>query len=186
MLIRHADPLRDAAACAAIYAPYVRDTVISLEEQPPGEDDMRGRIERVSRRYPWLIAERDGEIAGYAYGSLHRERAAYRWTADVTVYLALAHYRRGIGRALYTALFGLLLRQGVFVVCAGITLPNEASVALHESLGFTAVGVYRGVSWKLGAWHDVGWWQLPLRDPRPEGPPELGQPARLEDYRRGR
>jgi L-amino acid N-acyltransferase YncA len=179
--IRHADPARDAAACAAIYAPYVRDTVISLEEQPPSAEEMRGRIELISRAYPWLIAEEEGQVAAYAYGGEHRQRAAYRWTSDVTVYVAPAYQRRGIGRALYTALFELLLRQGVYVVCAGITLPNEASVGLHESLGFTPVGVYRGVSWKSGAWYDVGWWQLRLRDPNPEGPAELGPPARSSD-----
>jgi phosphinothricin acetyltransferase len=185
VLIRHADPVGDAATCAAIYAPYVRDTVISLEERVPGADEMRGRMERISRAYPWLIADQDGEIAGYAYGGEHRERAAYRWTADVTVYVAPAYHRRGIGRALYEALFDLLLVQGVYVVCAGVTLPNEASVGLHESLGFTPVGVYCGVSWKFGAWHDVGWWQLRLRDPSPEGPAELAPPARLEAPYRG-
>jgi L-amino acid N-acyltransferase YncA len=186
VLIRHAEPARDAAACAAIYEPYVRDTVISLEEAPPSADELRGRMERVVRAYPWLIAEEDGEVAGYAYGAEHRERAAYRWASDVTVYLAPAYYRRGIGRALYTALFDLLARQGIYVVCAGVTLPNEASVGLHESLGFAPVGVYRRISWKFGAWHDVGWWQMQLREPSPGGPAELGPAPRLEDHRTGR
>lgn len=181
MLIRHADPDADAAPCAAIYAPYVRDTVISLEERWPSAEEMRDRIDRISRSYPWLIAEEDGEVAGYAYGGEHRERAAYRWASDVTVYLAPAFYRRGIGRSLYLALFDLLVRQGIYVACAGITLPNEASVGLHESLGFTPVGVYRRISWKFGAWHDVGWWQLQLREPGPDGPAELAPPARLDD-----
>lgn len=179
MLIRHADPGRDAPACAEIYAPYVRDTVISLEELPPDADEIEGRMQRINERYPWLIAEVDGELAGYAYGSAHHERAAYRWSADVTVYLSPAHHRRGIGRSLYTALFELLVRQGVYVACAGVTLPNPASVGLHESMGFTPVGVYHNVSWKFGAWRDVGWWELQLREPSPEGPAELGPPARL-------
>ncbi len=181
MLIRHADPAADAAACAAIYAPYVLDTVISLEERAPSPEEMRGRIERISRSYPWLVAEDEGEVAAYAYGGEHRERAAYRWASDVTVYLAPAFYRRGIGRSLYLALFDLLVRQGIYVACAGITLPNEASVGLHESLGFTPVGVYRRIGWKFGAWHDVGWWQLQLREPGPDGPAELAPPARLDD-----
>ena len=135
MLIRHADPGRDAAAISEIYAPYVRDTVISLEELPPDADEMEGRIQRINERYPWLIAESDGEVAGYAYGSAHHERAAYRWSADVTVYLSPAHHRRGIGRALYAALFELLARQGVYVACAGVTLPNPPSVGLQRRWG---------------------------------------------------
>ena len=102
MQIRHTDPARDAAACADIYAPYVSDSVISLEEVAPSPEEMRGRIERITERYPWLIAEVDGEVAGYAYAGEHRERAAYRWASDVTVYLSPAYFRRGIGRALYT------------------------------------------------------------------------------------
>ena len=162
MLIRHADPAADAAACAAIYAPYINDTVISLEEVPPTPEQMGHRIARITERYPWLVAEDAGEIAGYAYAGPHRERAAYRWASDVTVYLSPAHFRRGIGSALYTALFDLLVFQGVYVACAGVTLPNEASVGLHESMGFLPVGVYRRVAWKFGSWHDVGWWQLDL------------------------
>ena len=179
MLIRHADPAADAAACAAIYAPYINDTVISLEEVPPTPEQMGHRIARITERYPWLVAEDDGEIAGYAYAGPHRERAAYRWASDVTVYLSPAYFRRGIGSALYTALFDLLVFQGVYVVCAGVTLPNEGSVGLHESMGFLPVGVYRRVAWKFGSWHDVGWWQLQLVEPSVDAPEELGPPARL-------
>jgi L-amino acid N-acyltransferase YncA len=185
MLIRDADPARDAAACADIYAPYVSETVISLEEVPPSPEQMRARIERVTARYPWLIAEEDGEAAGYAYAGEHRERAAYRWAADVTVYLSPAYFRRGIGSRLYTALFDLLVFQGVYVACAGVTLPNEASVGLHESMGFLPVGVYRRVAWKFGSWQDVGWWQLQLVEPGDEAPDELGPPARLDARDRG-
>jgi phosphinothricin acetyltransferase len=179
MLIRHADPTRDAAACAAIYAPYVTDTVISLEEDPPDEREFSGRIERMCRTHPWLLAELEGKVVGFAYGSEHRARAAYRWAADVTVYLDSAYHRRGIGRALYEALFGLLARQGFHVVCAGITLPNEASVGLHEALGFTPVGVYRRIGWKFGAWRDVGWWQLDLVPAGPDAPAEVGPALRV-------
>ena len=138
MIIRHADPDRDAAACAAIYAPSVTQGVASLEERAPEPHEMADRIRITSRTHPWLVAELDDEVVGYAYGSRHHERAAYRWTADVTVYISGAHHRRGVGRALYAALFPLLERQGIYEVCAGVTLPNDASVGLHESLGFAA------------------------------------------------
>jgi L-amino acid N-acyltransferase YncA len=179
MLIRHADEPGDPAACAAIYAPYVNDTVISLEEVPPDETEMAGRMRWISQTHAWLVAEDRGEVAGFAYGGPHRERASYRWATDVSVYVDAGHHRRGIGRALYRELFGLLVRQGLCVACAGITLPNDASVALHESLGFEPVGVYRRIGWKFDTWQDVGWWQLELAAPRPEPPAEPGPPARL-------
>ncbi len=169
MLIRHADPTRDAAACTSIYRPYVLESAISFEEQPPDEREFAQRIERMSLTHPWLIAERDGVAVGFAYGSLHRQRAAYRWAADVSAYVSADHQRAGVGRALYDALLGLLRRQGLCVACAGVTLPNPASVAFHEALGFTPVGVYRRIGFKHGQWHDVGWWQLELAPA--DGPP---------------
>jgi L-amino acid N-acyltransferase YncA len=181
VIIRHADPARDGEACAAIYAPYVLDTPISFEEQPPAAEEMSGRIEVVSARYPWLVAEDSGTVVGFAYGSLHRERAAYRWAADVTAYVAPARRRRGTGRALYETLLELLGRQHVRVACAGITLPNEASVALHEACGFEPVGVFRRIGWKAGRWHDVGWWELQLAADPDGPPPEVGPPARLAE-----
>jgi L-amino acid N-acyltransferase YncA len=176
VFIRHADPARDAAACAAIYEPYVRETAISFEEEPPDAREFARRIERVWRTHPWLVAERDGAAVGFAYACAHRERAAYRWAADVAVYAAADQRRTGVGRALYGALLPLLRRQGLYVACAGITLPNQASVALHEALGFTPVGTYRRIGFKRGEWHDVGWWQAELasadgRPPAPPGPP---------------
>jgi L-amino acid N-acyltransferase YncA len=179
MEIHHADPARDAGACAALYAPYVTDGVASFEEQPLDATEMRGRIERIIGRYPWLVAEEHGVLAGYAYASQHRERAAYRWAADVTAYVSREYQRRGIGRALYVALLELLARQGVQVACAGITLPNDASVGLHEACGFEPVGVYRRIGWKAGAWWDVGWWELELIAPTDRRPCEPGPPARL-------
>lgn len=194
MQIRHANPTRDAAECAAIYAPFVAHTVASLEERPPSRRELAERIERISRTYPWLVGVIDDAMIGYAYASRHRERAAYRWAVDVAVYVASAHQRRGVGRALYGALLPLLAAQGLHVACAGVTLPNDASVALHESFGFTAVGIYRRIGWKAGAWRDVGWWQLDLQGPIPNlgassgpgagsasaGPPaEPGAPMRL-------
>jgi L-amino acid N-acyltransferase YncA len=171
MLIRHADAARDAAACAAIYRPSVTDGVASLEEVAPDAAELARRIGEVTLRYPWLIAELDGVVAGYAYASSHRARASYRWSADVTVYVSGAHHRRGVARAVYERLFDSLAEQGYHEACAGITLPNDASVGLHESLGFRPVGVYRQIAFKLGSWRDVGWWQKTLREPLPDTPP---------------
>jgi L-amino acid N-acyltransferase YncA len=171
MLIRHADPARDAAACAAVYEPYVTESVVSFELTPPDEAEMRRRIEQTTATHPWLVAELDGEVVGYAYGSPHHQRPAYRWAADVSVYLAQRAHRRGIGRALYAKLFELLKEQGFRMLCAGITLPNDASVGIHEAFGFVPVGIYRNIGFKSGAWHDVGWWQrelLPPKVPPPE------------------
>jgi L-amino acid N-acyltransferase YncA len=171
-MVRHADPSRDAAACAAIYARYVDGAATSFEESPPDSAELSTRIERVSASHPWLICEREGTVAGFAYAAPHRARPAYRWTAETSVYVAPDHQRDGVGRELYDALLGLLRRQGLYVACAGITLPNEASVGLHESVGFEQIGVYRGIGFKAGAWRDVGWWLLPLRpaDPEPAEP----------------
>ncbi len=180
MLIRPADSARDAAACAAIYGPFVADTPISLEEIVPSEAEIAARIERISATHPWLVAELEGDTVGFAYGSPHRERSAYRWAADVTVYVSPAAHRRGVGRALYERLLSDLARQGVHVACAGITLPNEASVGLHEALGFGAVGVYRRIGFKLGMWRDVGWWQLQLLPETDDAPAELGSPFRAD------
>jgi L-amino acid N-acyltransferase YncA len=180
VLIRHADPGRDAAACAAIYAPAVREGVASLEERIPEPEDIAGRIRAITRNWPWLVAELDGAVAGYAYASEHRERASYRWSADVTVYVDPARHRRGVGRALYEPLLELLERQGYHQACAGITVPNAASVGLHEALGFVPVGIYRDIAFKHGSWRSVGWWQKTLREPRPgERPPEIRPPQRL-------
>jgi len=171
MLIRDADSTRDAAACAAIYAPYVRDTPISLEERVPTTEEIAARIETTTQTHPWLVAEDETGLLGYAYATRHRERACYRWATDVTVYVTPGRQRGGVGRALYTTLFNLLAGQGFRVACAGITLPNQASVGLHEALGFRPVGVYRNIGWKFDAWHDVGWWQLELGGEDPPGEP---------------
>jgi phosphinothricin acetyltransferase len=165
--------------CAEIYSPYVRETAISFEDDPPDAEEMGRRIADTSTRYPWLAAESGGRVVGYAYASPHRVRAAYRWAADVAVYVEPGQQCRGIGRALYRALLELLTRQGVQVACAGITLPNQSSVRLHEALGFEPVGVYRRIGWKAGAWHDVGWWQRQLIGAQQRVPPEVGPPARL-------
>lgn len=154
----------DAEAIAEIYAPYVRETATSFEVEPPSSAEMRGRVAAVKAITPWLVAEQDGSVVGYAYASKHRERAAYQWSVDVAVYVARTCQRGGVGRSLYKALFGLLSAQGYYRAYAGITLPNAASIGLHEALGFTPVGVYLSVGYKLGRWNDVGWWQKSLRD----------------------
>jgi phosphinothricin acetyltransferase len=170
--IRPADPARDAAACAAIYAPHVDGSAVSFEERAPGAGEMAARIERYSASHAWLVAERDGEVAGYAYATAFNERPAYRWSTSVSVYVAASARGQGVGRALYEALFGRLRERGFRMACAGITLPNEASVALHEKFGFALVGVNRGIGWKHGAWRDVGWYQLELAPPGDGPPPE--------------
>jgi L-amino acid N-acyltransferase YncA len=173
--IRDADPVRDAAACAAIYGVAVRSSAASFEQDPPGETEMASRMSTVQTTHPWLVAEHDGELAGYAYGSRHAERAAYRWAANVSVYVAEDHRRRGAARALYEALLQRLTAQGLRMACAGIALPNPASVALHESLGFRAVGTYARIGFKFGRWWDVRWYQLPLGAGDPDAPP-AGEP----------
>ena len=154
--------VHDAAAVQAIYAPTVTGSVISFEETAPSVEEMAGRIEAYGRDYPYLVAERDGRVIGYAYGGRHSVRAAYRWSADVTVYVDEAARGGGVGRVLYEALLPRLATQGVHAVFAAITLPNPASVALHEGFGFEPVGVYREVGFKFGRWLDVGWWQKRL------------------------
>ena len=161
----------DASAIAEIYAPYVRDTIVSFETEAPDAAEMSDRIARIGAEYPWLVASIDGRIAGYAYACQHRARLAYRWSVDAAVYLDASAQRRGIGRALYERLFALLRTQGYVNAFGGISLPNAASVGLHEAMGFAPIGTYRQVGYKLGAWRDVGWWQLELRE-APVDPPE--------------
>jgi L-amino acid N-acyltransferase YncA len=153
---------RDAAACAAIYAPYVTDTAVTFETDPPSAAEMATRIAAASRDHAWLVLEQDGQVVGYAYGGRFHSRPAYRWACEVSVYLELGRRRTGGGRALYGELFERLTRRGYRVAVAGMTLPNDASVALHEAMGFEPVGTYRRIGFKLGAWHDVAWTQRAL------------------------
>ena len=149
----------DAEACAAIYRPHVIASWVSFELEAPDADEMARRIADYGASHAWLVAERGGEIAGYAYGSPHRTRAAYASSCDVAIYVSAAFPRAGIGRALYGELLARLKAKGLHAAFAGIAQPNPASVALHEACGFTPVGMYREVGRKLGAWRDVGWWQ---------------------------
>jgi L-amino acid N-acyltransferase YncA len=154
----------DAAACAAIYAPYVRDTAITFETVAPGVREMAERIGSAVRSHAWLVLEDDddGRVAGYAYGGPFKTRAAYRWSCEVSVYLELGRRRTGAGRVLYEALFARLIERGFRTAVAGMTLPNDASVGLHRAMGFESVGIYRRIGWKHGTWHDVAWTQRPL------------------------
>ena len=170
MQIRDAT-VADAAACAAVYAPYVRETAVSFELEPPSDGEMATRIATALDAYAWLVAEDAGEVLGYAYGSRFKSRPAYRFTCEVSVYLRPGLGRRGVGRALYDVLLPRLAAGGYRTAIAGMTLPNAASEALHRSCGFEPVGVFRGVGWKFGRWHDVLFVQRPLEPLEPLTPP---------------
>jgi L-amino acid N-acyltransferase YncA len=158
----------DAAAIAAIYAPIVAATTITFEVEPPSADEIGRRLRVAQERFPWLVAD-DGTVLGYAYTSEHRTRAAYRWSVDVSVYVAERARRNGVATRLYRALFALLAEQGLYNAFAGVTLPNDGSIALHRALGFEPVGVYRNVGHKLGGWRDVAWFGRPLRAAAADG-----------------
>ena len=154
----------DADQMAEIYAPFVSDSAVSFEAAPPTTSEMAERVHATLERYPWLVCAKDGVVIGYAYASTYRTREAYQWSVDSSVYIHEQHRGQGVGKALYASLFACLRVLGYCNVYAGVTLPNEASVALHESVGFTPVGVYRHVGYKVGQWHDVGWWELALQE----------------------
>jgi len=156
--------LEDAEQIQAIYAPFCRDTPVSFETRPPTVDEMRQRIVKTLSSLPWLVCDDGEQILGYAYASQHRERAAYRWSVDVSVYVREGYRRSGFGRALYTSLLTALRLQGFYNALAGVALPNPGSVGLHEAMGFRPLGVYQGIGFKHGAWHDVLWLQLALRE----------------------
>jgi len=174
--IRLATP-RDAAACLAIYAPYVNDTVITFETEVPSEAAMAERIESALAHHSWLVLEEGDAIVGYAYAHAFAERAAYSWSCTSSIYLATGLRRTGAGRELYTDLFERLEERGYRRVFAGVTLPNEPSLGIHRSFGFEQVGTFERVGWKHGAWHDVAWLQRDLGTGDPDSPP--GRPAGL-------
>lgn len=160
----------DAAAMLAIYAPAVRGSAVSFELAPPTVEELAQRIATTLPARPWLAYEDEGRVLGYAYAARHRDRAAYQWCVEPSVYLDEAARGRGVGRLLYGVLFSLLRAQGFANAYAGVTLPNEASLRLHAACGFTEVAVYRRVGFKLGRWHDVWWGGLDLA-PHRQGPP---------------
>jgi L-amino acid N-acyltransferase YncA len=175
----------DGPACAAIYAPYVMDTAISFELLPPDGAEMGARIARTIERTPWVIVEVDGAVRAYAYATRHRERPAYDWTVETAVYVDREFTRTGLGRIAMRAVLQILRLQGAHLVVAGITLPNEASVRLHEALGFERTGEFEAIGWKHGRWHGVVWFALEL-GPREDEPerlvplPELAGTPELE------
>lgn len=154
----------DAAQMVGIYAPSVLNGAVSFESEVPTQQEFQRRIKAKLAELPWLVCEVDGAVAGYAYAGPHHERGAYRWSLDVTVYVDAGRHRGGIGRALYTALFDCLRLQGYYNAYACITVPNDASVGMHERMGFAQVGFHPNVGFKLDAWRDVGWWHLALQE----------------------
>ncbi|MFZ0544552.1 MAG: arsinothricin resistance N-acetyltransferase ArsN1 family B [Candidatus Promineifilaceae bacterium] len=163
IIIRNATP-DDAEPLLTIYAPIVRETTISFELEPPTLNEFRGRIEKALAGWDWLVAEVDGRIAGYAYGSTHRNRAAYQYAVEVSAYVHPDYHRQGIGLTLYKNLLSNLAKRGYCNAYAAIALPNEASIAFHRRLGFNYIGTFPSVGRKFGRWHDVSWWHCPIRD----------------------
>jgi L-amino acid N-acyltransferase YncA len=170
--------ISDAAAIRDIYAPFVSDTAISFEAEPPDVATMEQRIRELQDKYPWLVFETDGKVLGYAYASPHRTRHAYQWCVDVSVYIDPSAWKCGVGSALYLSLFEILRRQGYINAYAGITLPNPGSVGLHKSVGFETIGIYSRIGFKFGQWHDVIWLQLRLQD----APVPIPNPLPAKDF----
>jgi len=162
----------DAPALLAIYAPFVELTAVSFESAVPTPEEFGARISKALAGWQWLVAEREGQCIGYAYGSTHRERPAYRWSVEVSAYVHPSCHRQGVGRALYLQLLEELAQKGFCNAFAGATLPNEGSAALHKAVGFEPIGVFKSVGRKFGRWHDVAWFQRVLRQSPPS---ESGQ-----------
>jgi phosphinothricin acetyltransferase len=154
----------DAPALLEIYRPFIEYKAVSFETDVPSVEEFAARIDKSLKGWAWLVAETHGQIAGYAYGGQHRERAAYRWSVETSVYLHPDFRRQGIASQLYARLFDVLAAQGYCNAYAGITLPNDASMRFHQSMGFEWIGVFKRVGWKFGQWHDVAWLHRPLSD----------------------
>ena len=157
----------DVPAMLAIYRPFVTESAVSFELEAPSEEEFARRLADAQSRWAWLVAQDHGGVTGYAYAGQYKSRAAYRWSVETAVYVHDDRRRRGVGSALYRALFARLAATGFCTAYAGVTLPNEASVRLHERAGFTRIGVFERAGWKFGRWHDVSWWQRELRDAPP-------------------
>ena len=181
IVIRLATP-EDAEAILDIYAKYISETTVSFEVEVPTAEEFRQRMEQIQEHFPWLVCEIDGAVAGYAYASKHAQRAAYRWSADLSVYINEAYHRRHIAAALYAALYAMLREQGYYTVYAGVSTPNPKSEAFHLAQGFSVVGVYPNVGYKLGKWCTLTWYGLPLReyDDTPQEPKSVRETLRME------
>lgn len=162
----------DARSIVNIFSPIVENTATSFATKLPTEAEIAHKIEETKPRLPWLVHEEVGVVLGYAYASPHRTLGAYRWSVETSIYVAPSAQRRGVARGLYATLISALKAQGYFNAYAGITLPNEASIALHETMGFRRFCVFESIGYKLGRWCDVGWWKLPLQDHYGDDPPD--------------
>ena len=149
----------DAASILEIYTPYILNTAVTFETEIPSADSFEERIKHYTEKWPWIVYEENGALAGYAYATKHRERLAYQWCVESSVYVGDKFQRKGIASKLYNALFEVLRLQGFINIYAGITLPNDKSIAFHEQFGFTNFVYYKNVGYKLGEWRTVGWWQ---------------------------
>ena len=154
----------DAEAILELYAEYIKNTRVTFEIEVPTVTAFRERMERITVQFPWLVCEIDGDIVGYAYASKHGERAAYRWSADLSVYINEKYHRKGVATALYKAVLAILKRQGYYTVYAGVSTPNPKSEAFHEAFGFRNLGEFQKVGYKLGQWCGVAWYELPLAE----------------------
>jgi L-amino acid N-acyltransferase YncA len=183
---------RDARNVAEIYRPYVEETAITFEEEAPSTAEMESRMAKVGAMYPWLVAEEtdaDGvhsKVLGYAYASKYRERAAYRWSLESSIYVERESRGRGLGGALYGALIPILREMGIEGLYGVVTLPNPASLALHARFGFEPLCTFAKVGYKRGAWHDVGWTVLRLRGPDADGAARPADPIPFPELARSR
>ncbi len=175
---------KDAEAALNVYAPYVMHTGISFEYEVPTIEEFRQKIEKITSQYPWLVCECEGEIAGYAYGSTHRDRKGYTWSPESTVYLNERFHRKGIARVLYSALFEMLKLQGYYNVFAGVLVTNEKSVEFHRAVGFEDIGLFKNIGYKLGEWHTNLWLQYELQKPvsEPAEPIAIGELMKTEKF----
>lgn len=173
----------DAEVILGIYEEYIKNTAVTFEIEVPTIAAFRERMERIMGQFPWLVCEVDGVIAGYAYASKHGERAAYRWSADLSVYINEAYHRNHIATELYSAVIGLLQKQGYFTVYAGVSTPNPKSEAFHTAYGFRNLGEFKNVGYKLGEWRGVAWYELPIAEyvEEPAEPKKIGDITK-KDY----
>lgn len=176
MSIRFATPA-DVPAILAIYAPYITNSVVSFEYEVPTLAEFSERVRAIQTQFPYVVAERDGRVLGYAYASKHRDRTAYQWSVETSVYVHPDGHRQGIARQLYTTLLAYLRRQGYINAFAGITAPNPESEAFHRVMGFEYLGTFTNIGYKMGAWHSVAWFQLVLQtyQSNPPVPLPIGQ-----------